>query len=384
MMELPLSFEFATAARIIFREGACRDLPSLAAAMGSRALVVTGSNPQRAMEYCLPRQDIDWHFSPIQGGEPTVDAVLSGVEAGRSHGCDLVIGFGGGGAVDAGKAIAALLANQGDIFDYLEVIGKAQPLMRPSLPNIAVPTTAGTGAEVTRNAVIKSPTHQVKVSLRSPLMLPKLALVDPALTISMPPEVTASTGLDALTQLIEAYTTRNANPITDALCETGITAAASSLLRAWSDATDREAREKMSLASLLSGLVLANAGLGAVHGFAAPLGGLFEAPHGIVCAALLPAVFEANIKAIGHGPASRRFAHIGALLTGSPDADARHALQWIRQTCETLHVPTLGKLGITSTEIPLIVEKARKASSMKGNPVALDDETLAEILRRSI
>ena len=201
MPDTPLSFEFATAARIIFREGACRDLPSLAAAMGTRALVVTGSNPERAMRYCPSSQGIAWHFFPVQGGEPTIDAVLSGVEAGRLHNCDLVIGFGGGGAVDAGKAIAALLTNQDDIYDYLEVIGKAKPLSQPPLPNIAVPTTAGTGAEVTRNAVIKSTAHQVKVSLRSPSMLPRLALVDPTLTLSMPPEVTASTGLDALTQL---------------------------------------------------------------------------------------------------------------------------------------------------------------------------------------
>ena len=214
--------------------------------------------------------------------------VRQGVELARREQCDLVIAFGGGSAIDAGKAIAALLANGGELTDYLEVIGKGQPLRHPSVPFIAVPTTAGTGSEVTRNAVLASAEHQVKVSMRSPLMLPRLAVVDPELTLELPPAVTASTGLDALTQLIEPYVSIRANPLTDGFCLEGLRRVSRSLRRAYHAGRDITAREDMSLASLLGGLALANAGLGVVHGFAAPVGGMFHAPHGAICAALLP------------------------------------------------------------------------------------------------
>lgn len=210
----------------------------------------------------------------------------------------MVIGLGGGSVLDAGKAIAALVTNLGNVFDYLEVIGKGQPLVNAPLPFIAIPTTAGTGTEVTRNAVLGSPAHGVKVSLRSPMMLPSLAIVDPELTYGLPPEITASSGLDALTQLIEPFVSVKANPMTDAICREGIRHAAKSLRTVYHNGADASAREGMSLASLFGGLALANAALGAVHGFAGPLGGMLNAPHGAICAKLLPLVMEVNIKVL--------------------------------------------------------------------------------------
>ena len=207
--------------------------------------------------------------------------------------------FGGGSALDAAKAIAALTANGGDPLDYLEVVGRGQPLARPSLPFIAVPTTAGTGSEVTKNAVLASPEHGVKASLRSPLMLPRVAIVDPALLAGVPAPVLAASGLDALSQLIEPFLSIRANPVTDGLAREAIPRSAAALRRAYAaGAPAASRRERLALASLFGGLALANAGLGAVHGFAAPVGGLFEAPHGAVCAALLPAVIRVNARAL--------------------------------------------------------------------------------------
>ncbi|RPI12577.1 MAG: iron-containing alcohol dehydrogenase, partial [Acidobacteriales bacterium] len=287
-----MRFEFATATRIVFGPGTLREIAPAVREMGVRALPVTGSRPEIATGLgldCVP------YAVP---GEPTVDLVRQGVQLAREERCDVVIGLGGGSAIDAAKAIAALVPNSGEPLDYLEVVGKGRALEKPSLPFIAVPTTAGTGSEVTRNAVLASPDHRVKASLRSPYMLARLAVVDPELTYDLPPAVTASTGLDALTQLIEPYVSSRANPMTDSLCVEGMRRAARSLPRAFADGRDGEARLDMSLASLFGGLALANAGLGAVHGFAAPIGGAFEAPHGAVCAALLPLVMDANIRAL--------------------------------------------------------------------------------------
>ena len=264
-------------------------------------------------------------------GEPTLATARDGVAAARKAGCDQVIGLGGGSALDAAKAIATLLTNGGDPLDYVEVIGRGQPIAAPAAPLIAIPTTAGTGSEVTRNAVLASPEDGMKVSLRSLHMLPRVALVDPDLLLGLPPAVLASGGLDALSQLIEPFTSLRANPITDALAREGISRAAVALPRAHAAATAGEAiapgdREALALASLFGGLCLANAGLGAVHGFAAPLGGSFAAPHGAVCAALLPSVLRVNLRALAarapEHPALARYHQLGPLLTGRPDATA--------------------------------------------------------------
>jgi alcohol dehydrogenase class IV len=285
-----IAFDFATAARILFGPGTSAQVPELLASFGQRPLVVTGKRLVR-----LPGVDGP-SFSVSH--EPTVDLIREGANAFRQSGCDSVIAIGGGSVIDAGKAIAAVAANAGHISDYLEVIGKGRPLDSAPHPFIAVPTTAGTGSEITRNAVLGSPSHGVKVSLRSPLMLPRVAVVDPLLTLDLPPALTASTGLDALTQLIEPYVCTRANAFVDNFCLDGLRRASRGLIRAFDNGCDEAARCDMSYASLLGGLALANAGLGVVHGFAAPIGGMFDAPHGAVCAALLPAGMRINIRAL--------------------------------------------------------------------------------------
>ncbi len=268
-----MRFEFATAARIIFGSGCISQLAGMVRELGvARPLVVTGRNVARTVSVIGDLNSAGFLPSSFTiSGEPTVDCVRQGAEEARA--CDMVIAIGGGSAIDGGKAITALATNPGDPFDYLEVIGKGQPLTVAPLPFIAVPTTAGTGSEVTRNAVLGSPRHGVKASLRSPLMLAKAAIIDPELTRDLPPDLTASTGLDALTQLIEPYVSAKANAITDAFCPIGIRRAAVHLPRVYRDGHDMEAREAMSLASLYGGFALANSGLGVVHGFASPIGG---------------------------------------------------------------------------------------------------------------
>jgi len=384
-----MRFEFATATRIVFGPGTVGEVAPAAKEMGKRALVVTGRTAERAsiLRDSLKASGVDWVSFPV-GGEPTVDMVRTGAKLACQEGCDLVIAFGGGSPIDAGKAIAAIAANGGDVLDYLEVVGKGRPLTRPSLGFIAVPTTAGTGSEVTRNAVLASPQHRVKASLRSPLMLPRLAVVDPELTFGLPPDVTASTGLDALTQLIEPYVTPRANPLIDALCLEGIRRVSLSLRRAYVEGSDKEARLDMSLAGLFGGLALANAGLGAVHGFAASIGGAFDAPHGAVCAALLPHVMEANIGALEtRAPESgvlNRYRGIACILTGDRDAAASDGVDAIQRLCAELRIPPLGSYGISSRHVESLVEAAARASSMKANPIVLTPGELRNILTRAL
>ena len=374
-------FEFATATRIIFGAGKLTEAAPTAATLGKHALVVTGSNPDRAQKLleALREEGLKSTIHSVTG-EPKIADAQAGTECARQNECDVVIGFGGGSAIDAGKAIAALCTNPGEPLDYLEVIGKGQPLTQPPAPFIAIPTTAGTGAEVTRNAVLASPEDRVKVSLRHPLMLPKLAIVDPQLTHDLPPETTAATGLDALTQLIEPFTCNRANPMTDALCREAIPRAARSLQRACENPTPA-CREDMALASLHGGLALANSGLGAVHGFAAPIGGMFEAPHGAVCAALLPHVMAANLKAL---PEENRYNETAHLLTDNPDASAQEGINWVKNLVEKLNIPGLSTYGITENDFPSIIEKALEASSMKANSVSLSNDELSGILRASL
>jgi alcohol dehydrogenase class IV len=381
-------FEFATAGRIVFGRGALKEVAPAAASFGRRAFVVTGRDAKRAagLLQLLKSANVDGTTFSVTG-EPTTQTIRDGVQQAREAACDVVIGFGGGSAIDAAKAIAALLTNSGDLFDYLEVIGKAEPLKHPPLPCIAVPTTAGTGAEVTRNAVLLSPEHRVKVSLRSPLMLPRIAIIDPELTHSLPPAVTASTGLDALTQVIEPYVSCRANPLTDPICIEGMTRAARSLRRACENGLDADAREDMAIASLCGGLALANAGLGAVHGFAAPIGGMFDAPHGAVCAALLPHAMEVNLRALrDRGPAAvlQRFESVARILTGQQQATADDAVHWIRELCEALSIPPLRTYGVRTEHVGELCEKAAGASSMKANPIVLTKTELRELLERAL
>jgi alcohol dehydrogenase class IV len=380
-----MRFEFATATRILFGPGVAREVAPAAKEMGRRALLVVGCQAESAawLSEAMKAQAIGCVSLAVQA-EPSVDLVRQGVELARREACDLVVALGGGSAIDAGKAIAALLANGGELADYLEVIGKGQLLRHPSLPFIAVPTTAGTGAEVTRNAVLASAEHRVKVSLRSPLMLARLAAVDPELTLDLPPALTANTGLDALTQLIEPYVSIRANPLTDGFCLEGLPRVSRALRRAYHFGHDLAARQSMSLASLLGGLALANAGLGVVHGFAAPLGGMFDAPHGAVCAALLPHGMAVNIRAARartpQDETLRRYETVARLLTGNPGALPEDGVEWVRQLCGEFQIPPLRAYGVQPQDVPTLVEKASKASSTKGNPITLTTDELREVL----
>ncbi len=384
-----MRFEFATATRIIFGAGTLQEVGPIAAGMGRRALVVTGRSTERAAPLfeILEAQHVEALTFSVDG-EPTTHIVQSGTARAREAACGLVIGFGGGSALDAGKAIAALLTNGGAPLDYLEVIGQGQPLTHPPAPYVAIPTTAGTGTEVTRNAVLASPEHRVKVSLRSPLMLPRLALVDPELAYSLPPDVTAQTGLDALTQVLEPYVSKFANPLTDAICREGLRRAAGALRRAYEAGGDAEARRDMALVSLCGGLALANAKLGAVHGFAGPLGGMFPAPHGAVCGRLLPYVMPVNVRALQarapDSPALRRYDEVAQLLTGDRDATAGDGVTWVIDLCRALDVPPLSAYGMTKHDIPAVIDKAARSSSMRGNPIALTPEEMEEILTAAL
>lgn len=384
-----MNFEFATAQRIIFGPGRVRELPGITKTLGTRAALVTGSNAERIAPVFQALMNAGANpaaFSITE--EPTTGRIEAIASEARNQDCDYVVAFGGGSVIDAGKAVAALLTNTRPILDYLEVIGSGEPLTEDPAPCIAIPTTAGTGSEVTRNAVLLSPEHQVKVSMRHPKMLPTAALVDPELTLSMPPEVTAGTGLDAFTQLMEAFVSIKANPLTEGICREGLKCVSRSLLRAYRDGSDLQARTDMALGSLFGGLALANAGLGAVHGFAGPIGGMFKAPHGMVCATLLPAVCLVNIQALqqrdANHPALAKYLEIIRLVTDNPDANFRDGINWIEETCVQLKVPGLEAYGIEEKDFPAIIAKGRNASSMKGNPLALNGHELENILYTSL
>jgi alcohol dehydrogenase class IV len=375
-----MRFEFATAGRILFGEGLSASLPERARNFGSRPLVVTGSSPKRFAALISGFSSESFAVA----GEPTVELVREGAQRARDAACDVIVAIGGGSAIDAGKAIAALATNGGEPLDFLEVVGKGRPIVVAPLPMIAVPTTAGTGSEVTRNAVLGSTEHGIKASLRSPLMLPREAVVDPELTYGLPPAVTASTGLDALTQLIEPYVSVRANPLTDAFCVEGIKLVAGALRRSYRDGADRDARRDMAMASLFGGVALANAGLGVVHGFASPIGGRWNAPHGAICAALLPHGMAANLAALKarapQHPALGRYAVIAQLLTGDKQAPAEAGIDCVQALCTDLEVPTLHDWGINEDDLPGVVEQATSASSMRANPLPLTHEELLGVI----
>ena len=380
-----MEFEFATAARIVFGAGRLQEAGSLAAELGRHALVVSGSSAARTAPLRALLATAGVATTPfVVAAEPTTDLVVEGVAAARATGCDMVVALGGGSVIDAGKAIAGLLRNPGEPLDYLEVVGRGTALAEPAAPWIAIPPTAGTGAEVTRNAVLGVPERRVKVSLRSPLLLPRVALVDPELTYGVPPEITAWTGLDALTQCIEPLVSPAANPLSDAVARHGLRAAAGALRRVFADGADHAARHDMALASLCGGLALANSKLGAVHGFAGPIGGMFPAPHGAICGRLLPLVMALNIRALRarapDSPSLARYAEVARIVTGDPAASPEDGADWVAALCHALQVPALAAFGVDAAEIPAVVASAQRASSMAGNPLRLDDAELAEVL----
>src|SRR5580704_13035614 len=377
-LAVAVSFEFATAGRIMVGPGRAGELPGVLAGLGSRVLVVTGADPARH-KTLLASLDRAAAVFPV-AAEPTVELVRAAVAVARAQGADVIAAIGGGSVIDTGKAVAMLLGNGGDPLDYLEVVGSGQAITRPAVPCIAVPTTAGTGAEVTANAVLAVPSHRVKASLRSPLMIPRVALVDPLLTVSCPPPVTAASGLDALVSV-------QATPLTDGLAREGLRRAGTGLRAAYADGKDLGARTDMAMCSLLGGISLANAKLGAVHGLAGVIGGTADVPHGLACAALLVPVIEANVRAARSAPSGAafldRYAEAARLLTGRPDASIEDGLAWIRETLTLLHVPGLATFGLRPAQFDDIATQAMTSSSMKGNPVALSHADLTGILSQA-
>ncbi len=381
-------FEFFAPTRIVFGEGTFKEIATEAVSMGKRPFVVTGGPEHNAelLSELLGKAGLETVIFRVRG-EPTVSLVNECIEKGRMERCDMVIALGGGSVLDTGKATALMLTNEGELNDYLEVIGRGRKPVNPAVPMIAVPTTAGTGAEVTRNAVICSLQHRLKVSLRSPFLFPKASVIDPELTYSLPPHITASTGLDALTQCIEAYVSIKATPFTDSLSLEGIVRAAGVLKIACTNGNDSSARKDMALASLLSGLALANSGLGAVHGLAAAVGGASSAPHGVVCAMLLPAVTKANINSLlkkqRDSYALERYSRIAKLISGNPDASAADCPAAMADFCSKLPLNYSDTVRIDKNDFSSIASDALRASSMKGNPVELTHEELVSVLEEA-
>ena len=386
------SFEFATAGRIVAGPGRAQELPGVLASLGSRVLVVTGAEPARYRGLLAGLGPAAAVF-PVDA-EPTVELARAAVAAARQHGADVIAAIGGGSVIDTGKAVAILLGNGGDPLDYLEVVGSGRDITRPAVPCVAVPTTAGTGAEVTANAVLAVPSHRVKASLRSPLMIPRVALVDPLLTVSCPPSVTAASGLDALTQCLEPFVSVQATPLTDGLAREGLRRAGTGLRTAYADGADVAARADMAMCSLLGGMALANAKLGAVHGLAGVIGGTADVPHGIACAALLVPVIEANVRTLRSGGVQEagppalgaldRYTEAARLLTGHPAASIEDGLAWIRETLTLLRVPGLATFGLEPQHADEMAAKALVSSSMKGNPVPLSQADLEAIILQAL
>lgn len=380
-----MRFEFATAGRILFGPGVVSDLGPAVARMGSRVFVVTGRDPGRheALLSSLRSHSTAVTSFPVPG-EPSVALVEGAVEELRRLKADCVVGIGGGSALDTAKAVAALALSPAPVSDHLEVVGKGLPLTTPALPLFAVPTTAGTGSEVTRNAVLSVPEKGVKVSLRGPSLLPVCALVDPDLAQGLPPRVTAETGMDALTQCIEAYVSSRAHPLSDGFALEGIALASRHLGPVFRDGGLREAREGMALAALLSGLALASSGLGAVHGFAAPIGGRFPVSHGAVCAALLAPVIEVTVRgARARGTAAgtlERYRRVACILTGNPQAAPEDAASWSHRLACDLGVAGLRSQGVGPDAAAGLCRQAALSNSMKAHPFALSEDELAEIL----
>lgn len=377
-------FDLALPRRVLFGPGRAAELADLLPGLGRRVLLCTGRDPTRHADLLGGAEPVA--VVPVVQ-EPTVDEVRSATGQARAAGADVVVAIGGGSVLDLGKAVAALLGNGTDPLDHLEVVGRGVPVQRPSVPFVAVPTTAGTGAEATANATLRSPEHGIKASIRSPHMLAAIALVDPLLTVTCPPAVTASSGLDAVTQCLEPYVSPRGNPVTDAVAAEGLRRGASALRRAYENGGDREAREGMALCSLLGGIALANAKLGAVHGLAGVIGGMIDAPHGAVCATLLAPVVEVNLQALRErdpdSPALRRYADVARLLTGRNDAAIEDGVSWLRETVAALNVPPLDAVGLQPAQFAEVAGKAARSSSMQGNPVPLSEDELIAVLRSS-
>ena len=386
---MAISFDFSTASRIIFGVGKINEIGEIVQSLGKKVYILSGLPMGQTLNKLLQRLDasgLDRQVDYVTD-EPSIQTLAGSLHRMEFFDPDVVIGFGGGSAIDTAKTVAALITNPGDLIDYLEVIGRGKQISVPPVPMVAIPTTAGTGSEVTRNAVIGDSEKRVKVSLRSQLLFPKVALVDPELTLDLPPHITASTGMDALTQLIEPLTSNKANPLTDAICLEGLHRVVHSLHEAYLHGDNLDARQDMAYASLLGGIALTNAKLGVVHGFASVLGGMFSAPHGAVCARLLPFTVEVNIKALlDRNPSNGvlgKYLEIAKIVTGQADANLVDGVAWLRSLLDELMIRPLHEYGLRPADFHEIVQKTKTASSTQGNPILLNDHELFEILDRA-
>lgn len=380
-----MKFALTMPGKIAFGRGELGNVHQYALEYGRRFLVA--ANPPLVASGIVPRLVESLESAGLEAvvydgvtGEPTPAIVQAAADLAISRGCDGFIGIGGGSAMDAAKAAAGIATNGGPIVEYLEGVGTGRTMTKAPLPFIAIPTTSGTGAEVTKNAVISDAAAGYKASFRSDRLLAKVAVVDPELTITAPQNVTAWSGMDALTQLIEAYLSKKAQPVTDALALSGMKSVAVGLLRAYRDGGDIEAREAMAYGSCLSGICLANAGLGADHGLAAAFGAVEGTPHGLICAVLLPHVMEINMPHAGAKAAS-----LAEALTGRawavPEDNAKAVTGFIHELAGQLGIPP--RLGLKETG-PERLEKlcgAVSRSSMSGNPVELSREDVLSLIR---
>lgn len=390
-------FSLSRLPRIEFGPGALAKLPAIARSYGKRALLVTGAGSLKESPFWpavtdgLKAQGMTWLHLAIPG-EPSPQMVDEAVRALHSEPIDVVIGIGGGSALDAAKAIAGLLKPGNSVMDHLEGVGPERVYTGPSTPFIAVPTTAGTGSEATKNAVlsVQGPAG-FKKSFRDEKLVAEYALVDPDLLATCPPAVIAANGMDAFTQLLESYVSSRAAPLTDSLAWGGMKAARDGLLALYADAGDAAARGRMAYAALVSGITLAQVGLGSVHGLAAPLGAFFPIPHGVACGTLVATATRVNIDAMhtrmANHPALEKYAQVGRLLSrqGQLDKAAAHAalIDTLEAWTRTLQIPTLAHYGMTHADIPRIVANSR-GSSMKTNPVHLEDSEIAAIVSARI
>jgi len=377
------AFSLVTPTEIVFGRGLVAQLNQRAASLGKRALIVHGRNPGRLAETFESLKDVDVDQTLEIEKEPDLETLVAAIDKGKSQSIDLVLGIGGGSVMDSAKVMAAMLPSQTNLLSHLEVVGSGLPLSARRLPLILVPTTSGTGAEVTRNAVIDVADAQRKVSLRDNQLLPDLALVDPALTDNCPRQVTLHSGLDAITQVIEPYLSSRSNLFTDMLCKEAIPKGLLALKQLM-EGESREARDAMAQVSLFGGMALANSGLGVVHGIAGPLGGLCGAPHGAICGALLPAGIAANRDSVVEVEHKARINHVIGWIAEVFEVPAGKALESFREWIVQNGLPGLASIGVTEDHIKSAAQAAASASSMKANPVVLPADIIENVMRQSL
>ncbi|CAH6924833.1 Iron-containing alcohol dehydrogenase [Vibrio chagasii] len=378
-------FQFMTSTKIIFGDGALSASLSLFNQYGYSVLLVTGSTLERTSivtDY-LDAQSMRYQHIAVTG-EPNIKMVEEAAISARRFKPDMVIAMGGGSAIDMGKALAAVLPNQGNLYDYVEVVGRNVPLKTKPLPFVAIPTTASTGAEVTKNAVLKSGQDQVKISLRSPDMLADVAIVDPTLTYGTNLYLSGRGAMDAFTHLMEAYVCGDPNPLTDMICEEGLRKLSGSVVQACV-CDEPQARSDLAFASMLGGMAITNAKLGAAHGLASALGGKISAPHSVITARLAPFVMLENIEVAREHQRSdilERYQRIAQIVTGKAQASAEDAIQWLSEVLDTLKLPSLLDFGVCEAQFEEVSADALKSVAIKGNPLPLNQERLIHILQQ--